>query len=90
VQRDLAVIVEESVAAERVEAAIRNHAGPLLVGLRLFDIYRGRPLGATEKSLAYRLDFQAADRTLTEAEVDSAVAAITDGLAGDVGGRLRT
>ena len=52
----------------------------------LFDIYRGRPLAETEKSLAWRLTFAGDDRTLTEAEVDDAVAAITAGLARDVGG----
>jgi phenylalanyl-tRNA synthetase beta chain len=75
--------------AANVEASIRRQAGPLLRGARLFDIYRGKPLEASEKSLAYRLEFQAEDRTLVEAEVDAAVSAVTDGLAADVGGRLR-
>jgi phenylalanyl-tRNA synthetase beta chain len=56
----------------------------------LFDIYRGRPLDPDQKSLAYRLEFGADDRTLVESEVDTAVAAITDGLAEDVAGRLRS
>jgi phenylalanyl-tRNA synthetase beta chain len=90
VERDLAVIVDAARPAETVDASIRRHAGPLLVDLRLFDIYRGRPLTTEQKSLAYRLEFQATDRTLTEAEVDAAVAAVTDGLAADVDGRLRT
>lgn len=89
VERDLAVVVGESTPAASVAAAIRAHAGPLLTALRLFDVYRGVPLGAHEKSLAYRLVFQA-ERTLTEAEVDAAVAAVTAGLASAVGGRLRT
>ena len=38
--------------------------------MALFDLYRGSPLAADEKSLAYRLVFGAADRTLTEEEVD--------------------
>jgi phenylalanyl-tRNA synthetase beta chain len=90
VERDIAVIVAESRAAAEVEAAVRQHAGPLLVRVRLFDIYRGRPLGDDQKSLAYRLEFQAPDRTLTESEVDAAIAAITAGLAADVDGHLRT
>ena len=57
----------------------------------LFDIYRGRPLADDDKSLAYRLVFQADERTLTEAELDAAVAAaIAAGLAPSVGGRIRT
>ena len=55
-------------------------AGPLLRTVTLFDIYRGRPLGETEKSLAYRLAFGADERTLVESEVDAAVADITAGL----------
>jgi phenylalanyl-tRNA synthetase beta chain len=90
VDRDLAVIVAETVPAADVEAAVRRHGGPLLRSIRLFDIYRGRPLTDDEKSLAYRLAFQADDRTLVETEVDDAVASVTSGLAADVGGRLRT
>ena len=90
VDRDLAVIVAEDAAAADVEAAIRRHAGPLLRSVALFDIYRGRPLAEGEKSLAYRLAFQADDRTLVESEVDDALATVTAGLTADVGGRLRT
>ncbi len=90
VDRDLAVIVAETMPAGDVEAAIRRHGGALLRSTRLFDIYRGRPLADAEKSLAYRLAFQADDRTLVETEVDAAIGAITTGLAADVGGRLRT
>jgi len=90
VDRDLAVIVADRVAAADVEAAVRRHAGPLLRSVVLFDIYRGRPLAKGEKSLAYRLAFQVDGRTLVESEVDDAVSAVTAGLAADVGGRLRT
>ncbi len=90
VDRDLAVIVTAGTPAGHVETSIRRHAGALLRSVTLFDIYRGRPLGEDEKSLAYRLAFGADDRTLVENEVDSAVADITAGLASDVGGRLRT
>ena len=90
VDRDLAVIVADATPAGEVDASIRRHAGPLLRTVTLFDIYRGRPLGDEEKSLAYRLAFGADDRTLVENEADNAVAVITAGLASDVGGRLRT
>jgi phenylalanyl-tRNA synthetase beta chain len=55
----------------------------------LFDIYRGTPLAVDQKSLAWRLVFQADDRTLTEAELESAIARIT-GAAAAIGGRIRT
>ena len=88
--RDVAVVVATARAASDVAAAIRRHAGPLLRTVDLFDIYRGRPLADDERSLAYRLTFAAPDRTLTEAEIDAATAAVTAGLAADVGGRIRT
>ena len=88
VERDMAVIVVETQTAAEVEAAIRAEAGPLLRSVRLFDVYRGAPLEATEKSMAYRLVF-GVDRTLTEAEVDEAVAGVRKALEIGLGARLR-
>jgi phenylalanyl-tRNA synthetase beta chain len=88
VDRDLAIVVPESTAAATVERLIRDRAGDLLRDVRLFDIYRGVPLAGDEKSLAFRVHLGAADRTLTEAEVESAVAGIVGALP-DAGGRLR-
>jgi phenylalanyl-tRNA synthetase beta chain len=66
---DLAFEVAETCAAAEVEAVLRAAAGPLLVSLRLFDVYRGAPVPAGSRSLAYALRFQAADRTLTDDEI---------------------
>jgi phenylalanyl-tRNA synthetase beta chain len=90
VERDLAIVVPETVLAAAVDATIRRSAGPLLVDVRLFDVYRGAPLAPGEKSLAERLVFQAPDRTLIDAEVDSAVGAVSAALATELGARLRT
>jgi phenylalanyl-tRNA synthetase beta chain len=89
VERDLAIVVPAAVEAAAVDATIRRSAGPLLVDVRLFDVYRGAPLTATEKSLAERLVFRAADRTLTDEEIDGAIARITTSLAAELGARLR-
>ncbi|HEY7329865.1 MAG TPA: phenylalanine--tRNA ligase subunit beta [Gemmataceae bacterium] len=70
--RDLAVVVEESIPAERVVGEIRAAGGPLLRDLRLFDLYRGESIPAGHKSLAYALTYQADDRTLTDNEVKKA------------------
>ncbi len=88
VDRDLAIVVSESVPAVSVEDVLRESAGELLRDVRLFDIYRGVPLAGDEKSLAFRLRFGAAARTLTEAEVDAAVASVIESL-GTIGARLR-
>ena len=66
---DLAFVVPDSVAAAAVEATLREAGGELLVDLRLFDVFRGGQLPPDSRSLAYRLRFQALDRTLTEADL---------------------
>ena len=70
VQRDMAFVVaaDQEVAAADVEAALREEAGPLLREVALFDVFRF-PDG--RRSLAWRLTFQAADRTLTDEEVNA-------------------
>ena len=90
VERDLAVVVGPGVAAGAVLATIREAAGELLADARLFDVYRGRPLGEEERSLAFRLRFVAPDRTLTESEVESAVAQVVGAIGARHEGRLRT
>ena len=60
---------------------------PLLTGFECFDVFRdesGQKLAADRKSIAYRMHYRAADRTLKAEEVDAAhkavVAALTGGL----------
>ena len=66
---DLAFVTPDDVTAEKLDRAIRQSAGNLLVDLALFDVYRGAGVANGSRSLAYRLRLQAADRTLTEADV---------------------
>jgi phenylalanyl-tRNA synthetase beta chain len=68
---DLAFEVDEDVPASAVEDAIRAAGGELLWSVRLFDVYRGQGVAAGKRSLAYTLRLQAADRTLTDADVAS-------------------
>ncbi|HLB46771.1 MAG TPA: phenylalanine--tRNA ligase subunit beta, partial [Anaerolineales bacterium] len=68
VVEDIALVVDEGVAASRVESLIRETGGEMLTDVRLFDLYKGGQIGAGKKSLAYRLTYQAEDRTLTDAE----------------------
>ncbi|CAI8293861.1 MAG: Phenylalanine--tRNA ligase beta subunit [Acidimicrobiales bacterium AG-410-I20] len=66
---DLAFEVPEDVTASAVGTTLRAAAGELLVGLQLFDVFRGQPVKENCRSLAYTLRFQATDRTLTDSEV---------------------
>ncbi len=89
VMEDLAVIVKDDVPAESVRAAIAESGGELLRGVSLFDVYRGEQIGSGRKSLAYRLTYQADDRTLTDAEVARLRAGIVRHLQEIVGATLR-
>jgi phenylalanyl-tRNA synthetase beta chain len=70
VQRDVAFVIDAGadVTAGGIEAAMRELAGPLLRGLTLFDVFR---LNDGRRSLAWRLTYQAEDRTLTDDEVNA-------------------
>lgn len=78
--RDVAVIVDEKIAADRIVTEIHAAGGDLLAAVRVFDVYRGESIPAGTKSLAYALTYQAEDRTLTDKEVDRAHKKITDRL----------
>jgi len=88
VDRDLAVVLNDSVTASTVLAAAEEAGGKLLVSVNIFDVYHGDQIGADEKSLALRLRFRAPDRTLSDEEVDPVWQKIVDRIAG-VGGKLR-
>jgi len=69
VHQDIAVVVSEDVSAAAVQAAVFEGGGELLRRAEIFDLYHGEQLGEGQKSLALRLEFRAADRTLTDNEV---------------------
>ncbi|HVV89060.1 MAG TPA: phenylalanine--tRNA ligase subunit beta [Solirubrobacterales bacterium] len=86
--RDLAVVVPAETPAATVRAATLAGGGDLLHAADVFDLYEGKQLGEGRKSLALALEFRAADRTLTDAEVDAARASIEAELT-KIGGELR-
>nr|MCU0258421.1 phenylalanine--tRNA ligase subunit beta [Solirubrobacteraceae bacterium] len=93
--RDLAFVLPEHVPAADVLADIEalRRSEPSLAPLRnvrLFDEYRGKGLENKEKSLAIRFWMQDTQRTLEDAEVDSAMRAIVTGLGQTRGARLRS
>jgi phenylalanyl-tRNA synthetase beta chain len=95
VERDIAVVVAESVTHDALLQAIDGApTDGLLRDAALFDIYRPQPgrdggLAAGEKSMAVRLSFHSDSATLTDEQVDPAVRAILDRLAERLGARLR-
>jgi phenylalanyl-tRNA synthetase beta chain len=76
VERDLAVVVEEHVAAGSLLAAIKESAGELLEMARAFDEYHGAQVSEGHKSIAFTLTFRSPERTLTDAEVEKVMSEI--------------
>ena len=86
--QDVALIVDSSVAASDVTAALLAGGSPLLESAVLFDVYEGAQVGQGRKSLAFTLTFRAPDRTLTAIEAAAArEGAVT--AAGALGAELR-
>ncbi|MSQ41307.1 MAG: phenylalanine--tRNA ligase subunit beta [Dehalococcoidia bacterium] len=85
--RDLALVVNADVPAARVQALIEGH--PLVARVTLFDVYTGEGVPPGKRSLAYRILFQAPDRTLTSEEVSQALERVLRILEREVGARLR-
>lgn len=71
--RDIAVVVDEAMPAERIAATIFEAGRPLLVRVELFDIYRGDQIAQGKKSTAYALEFVSEGHTLTQEEIDRVV-----------------
>ena len=89
VRQDIAVVVASEVTAAEVLAVIRAAGGELLAGADVFDTYRGEQVGEGRQSVAVHLQFQAADRTLTDAEADAVRETIVAALRERLGGELR-
>ncbi|HAI65400.1 MAG TPA: phenylalanine--tRNA ligase subunit beta [Acidimicrobiaceae bacterium] len=86
---DLAFVVGDDVAASRIEASLRKGGGALLTDVELFDVYRGPGVDDGARSLAYRLRFQATDRTLTDSDVADVRQACIDQVVKKTGAVLR-
>jgi phenylalanyl-tRNA synthetase beta chain len=87
VARDIALVVDEAVTNNSVQEIIGGF--PLVTKITLFDIYSGKQVPATKKSLAYRLIFQSPAHTLTDDEVDKVQQQILDRLSRELGATLR-
>jgi hypothetical protein len=79
-ERGLALLVPAGSTAAEVAATLREAAGALLEEACPFDLYEGKGIPEGTRSLAFRLRFRAPERTLTDAEVDGAVARMLSAL----------
>ena len=90
VREDLAVVVSQDTTAAQVVEVVRRSGGSLLADVEVFDHYRDpERLGEGNVSLALRLSFRAADRTLTDQEVAAQRTQIVEALGAELSGRIR-
>lgn len=75
-ERDVSLLLAESIPAGRVADAIAAVAEPLVVGVRILEEYHDPKLGEGNKSMLWSIAYRSPDRTLTDAEVDAAHGAI--------------
>lgn len=87
--RDIAVLVDDTVPAASMQAAIEKAAGSILEAVKLFDVYKGKGIPEGKKSVAYSLSMRAPDRTLTDEECDKAMKQALAALEKDFGAVLR-
>jgi phenylalanyl-tRNA synthetase beta chain len=87
-RRDVAVVVPDDVPAARLVEAAERAGAPLVRGVRVFDRYAGEQVGEGRVSLALRMEVVDPGRTLTDEEIDAAVAKVVAALA-ECGGELR-
>jgi phenylalanyl-tRNA synthetase beta chain len=90
VELDLAIVVDESVTAERVEQAIKSAGGKLLESAHLFDVYRGSGVADGKKSMAFALAYRSPERTLTADEIETAHVRLVRKVSASVGGEQRS
>lgn len=89
IYEDIAIIVDDSVAAAAVEALIRQTGGRTVTDVRLFDVYKDEKIGAGKKSLAYSLTYQS-DKTMTDSDAAAIRNKIVKRLENTVGAKLRS
>jgi phenylalanyl-tRNA synthetase beta chain len=88
-ERDLALFVPDGVGAEAVSEVIHRASGKDLESIELFDRYTGEGVPDGTRSLAFRLRFRSAKRTLKDKEVDRSVNAVLKRLEEEVGVKAR-
>lgn len=87
--RDSALLIDDSVNAEQVFSVINQVRSRIVEDFTLFDLYRGPGIPAEKKSLAIRVRYRSAEKTLTEEEISSAHERIINALGKQLGAEIR-
>src|SRR5262249_58128683 len=90
VERHFAIVIERQFPSQQIVGWIKNRGEALIEYVEVFDQYLGSPIPEGKKSLAYKISYRAADRTLTDSEVNTRHQNLVDQLANFFGGQVRS
>ena len=89
VSRDLAIVINDSVPAEKILTIVRDNAGEFLTSLRIFDVYQGDAVEKGKKSIALGLTWQHPSRTLSDDEISVIISSCVNVLQEQFNAKLR-
>lgn len=89
VRRDIAILISDKIDIDQIQASIRIAAGELLLQSWLFDVYAGQGIGEGQRSLAFALLWQHAERTLEDVEIKDGMQRVVDALSQTYNATLR-
>ena len=89
IRRDIAVIVDSSIASSELRQVVTSNAGAFFHKLKLFDVYVGKGIENNSKSIGLGLTFQHPSRTLKDEEVNSAMERIVTVMKTELNAKLR-
>lgn len=88
-ERDVALVVPNSITCAQVKGFIKEHGGDELENVSLFDVYQGDSIPENHTSLAFRLTFRRDDGTLTDKRVDAVTRSVCEALKTGLGASIR-
>jgi phenylalanyl-tRNA synthetase beta chain len=89
VRRDIAIVLDENIAVGTVLSAIRKASIPLVQDVALFDLYQGKGIADSKKSLALSVLMHDTQKTLTDSDADTVMTNLLQLLANDFDAALR-
>jgi phenylalanyl-tRNA synthetase beta chain len=89
IRRDMAVLVDEKVAVSQLLNAMQGANVEFVTEIGLFDVYRGKGIAETQKSLAFFVMMQDGQKSLVDADADNVMASLLDVVKKQFGAELR-
>ncbi len=87
--RDLAMLVDENISAAEIERVIAKNGGKFFTDVTLFDVFQGKQIAAGKKSMAFNIQFQSNDKTLTDDEANEGFNKILEAVKKEFDAELR-